>query len=72
MAHATVVDDVHAVVPHEPAAVTDAVAVELVPPKLRPLIVRTPTVVNPALAGAKAETNGSAHASYVATLDRAL
>ena len=72
MAHAAVVDDVHAVVPHEPAAVTDAVAVELVPPKLRPLIVRTPTVVSPALAGAKAETNGAAHVLYVATLDCAL
>ena len=72
MAHATVVDDVHEVLVHASMAVTDAVAVELVPPKLRPLIVRTPTVVSPALAGAKADTNGAAHVLYVATLHRAL
>ena len=60
MAHATIVDDVHEVLVHASMAVTDAVAVELVPPKLRPLIVSVPTEVSPPLKREMAETSGAA------------
>ena len=50
--HATVVDDVHALLPHASAAVSEAVAVGPTTPKLSPLIVTLP----PPLGAAFAET----------------
>ena len=49
-AHATVVADVHALLPHASVAVSEAVAVELAVPKLSPLIVTVPPPPGAALA----------------------
>ena len=46
----TVVADVHALLPHAPVAVSEAVAVELAVPKLSPLIVTVPPPLGTALA----------------------
>ena len=50
-AHATVVADVHALLPHTSAAVSEAVAVELAVPKLSPLIVTLPLALRTAFGG---------------------
>jgi hypothetical protein len=50
-AHATVVADVHALLPHASAAVSEAVAVGPDAPKLRPQIVTVPPKVGAALVG---------------------
>lgn len=60
MAHATVVDDVHVVLLHTSVVVMETVAVELVPPKFRPLIWRAALEVSAALTGSLAVTNGAA------------
>ena len=49
-AHATVVADVHAVLPHTSAEASEAVAVGLEVPKLSPLIVTVPLPLGTALA----------------------
>jgi hypothetical protein len=50
-AHATVVADVHALLPHAPVAVSEAVAVELAVPKLSPLIVTLPPALGTVFGG---------------------
>ena len=49
-AHATVVADVHALLPHTSAVVSEAVAVGPATPKLSPLIVTVPPPLGTALA----------------------
>ena len=49
-AHATVVADVHALLPHTSAVVSEAVAVGPTTPKLSPLIVTVPPPLGTALA----------------------
>ena len=49
-AHATVVADVHALLPHASAVVSEAVAVGPTTPKLSPLIVTVPPPLGTALA----------------------
>ena len=51
-AHATVVADVHAVLPHTSAVVSETVAVGPTTPKLSPLSVTVPLPLAAALAGA--------------------
>ncbi len=50
--HATVVADVHALLPHTSAAASVAVGVGLEMPKLSPLIVTVPPPLGPVLAAA--------------------
>ena len=59
-AHATVVADVHAVLPHVSAAASDAVGVTTTPPKLRPVIVTDPPDVAPMFGGLLRLTHGAA------------
>ena len=58
--HATVVDDVHAVLLQASVVVSDAVGVTTNPPKLRPLIVTKLPDVTAAFAGPVALTHGAA------------
>jgi hypothetical protein len=58
-AHATVVADVHAVLLHTSAAVSDAVAVRLEDAKLSPLIVTVPLPLGTALAAAVLTTGAA-------------
>ncbi len=59
-AHATVVADVHAVLMHMLAAVTDAVAVKPAEPKFSPLIVSVPPALDAEFAGVLPLTIGAA------------
>ncbi len=59
-AHATVVADVHALLPHMSAAVSEAVAVGPTTPKLSPLIVTVPLPLAAALAAKVVLTTGAA------------
>ncbi len=59
-AHATVVADVHALLPHTSAAASEAIGVGLEMPKLSPLIVTVPLPLGAAFAAA-ALTTGAAH-----------
>jgi len=61
-AHATLVADVHALLPHASTAVSEAVGVKAGLPKLSPLIVTVPLAEDAALAEA-ALTTGAAQAS---------
>ncbi len=58
-AHATVVADVHAVLPHTSAVASEAVAVGLEEPKLSPLIVIVPLPLDTALAVAALATGAA-------------
>ncbi len=58
--HATVVDDVHAVLLQASVVASDAVGVTTNPPKLRPLIVTKPPDVTAAFVGPLALTHGAA------------
>jgi hypothetical protein len=58
-AHATVVADVHAVLPHTSTLASDAVAVGLEVPKLSPLIVTVPLPLDTALAVAVLATGAA-------------
>ena len=58
-AHATVVADVHALLPHTSAAVSEAVAVGPTTPKLSPLIVTVPLPLGTALAAAVLATGAA-------------
>ena len=64
-AHATVVADVHALLPHTSAAVSEAVAVGPAAPKLRPPIVTVPPPLGAALAGMVPLTTGAAEAGWM-------
>jgi hypothetical protein len=59
-AHATVVADVHALLPHASLAVSEAVAVGPAAPKLNPLIVTVPPALDAALLGLFPLTTGAA------------
>ncbi len=61
-AHATVVADVHALLPHVSAAVSEAVTDAPAAPKLKPLIVTVPPAVGAAFA-VVALTTGAASAT---------
>jgi hypothetical protein len=58
-AHATVVADVHAVLPHTSAAPIEAVGVKPKPPKLRPLMVTEPPDVTPTFGALLMLTQGA-------------
>ena len=58
-AHAAVVADVHAVLPHTSAVASEAVAVGLEVPKLSPLIVTVPLPLDTALAVAVLATGAA-------------
>jgi hypothetical protein len=58
-AHATVVADVHAVLPHTSAEASEAVAVGLEVPRLSPLIVTVPLPLGTALAVAVLTTGAA-------------
>jgi hypothetical protein len=58
-AHATVVADVHALLPHTSAAVIDAVAVRPAVPKLSPPIVTVPPAHDTELADAELTTGAA-------------
>ena len=60
-AHATVVADVHAVLPHVSAAASDAVGVTTSLPKLMPIIVTDPPEVTPMFGGTLMLTHGAAN-----------
>ena len=59
-AHATVVADVHALLPHTSASVSEAVAVGPAAPKLSPLIVTVSLPLSAALAAEVVLTTGAA------------
>jgi hypothetical protein len=59
-AHATVVADVHALLPHTSAAAIEAVVVAPAAPKLSPLIVTVPPTHDAALLGSMPLTTGAA------------
>ncbi len=61
--HATVVDDVHAVLPHMSATPRDALGVTTNPPKPRPPIVMVPQPVAPTFDGLLMLTHGAATAT---------
>ena len=65
-AHATVVADVHALLPHTSAAASVAVAVGPTTPKLSPLIVTVPLPLGAAFAETVL-TTGAASAAFHAT-----
>ena len=65
-AHATVVADVHALLPHTSAVASEAVAVAPTPPKLSPLIVTVPLPLGAALAAAVL-TTGAAPETFLTT-----
>ena len=58
-AHATVVVDVHAVLPHSSAAAREDVGVTTKPPKARPPIVMVPLPVTPTFGGLLVLTHGA-------------
>ena len=58
-AHATVVAELHALLPHTSAAVIDAVAVRPAVPKLSPPIVTVPPAHDPELADAELTTGAA-------------
>ena len=62
-AHATVVADVHALLPHTSAAVSEAVAVAPTTPKLSPLIVTVSLPLSAALVADVVLTTGAAKAA---------
>ena len=66
--HATVVADVHAVLPHMSATPRDALGVTTNPPKPRPPIVMVPPPVAPMFDGLLMLTHGAATATNKAAM----
>ena len=64
-AHAIVVADVHALLPHTSAALSEAVAVGPTAPKLSPPIVTMPPPLGAALAGMVPLNTGAAEAGWM-------